>query len=181
MKILTFILIFFCCIPFALTGINIYNVITHPLKYQNEIVVYATENNLSPSLVASVINTESSFNENSKSNKNAIGLMQIKLSTANYINHLTKAENIDENELFNPETNIKIGTKYLRYLINKFEDVNTALAAYNAGETRVRTWLTSGIYSLDQKTLMYIPYKETKNYVEKVNNNIKYYKKIFKN
>ncbi|MBO5954643.1 MAG: lytic transglycosylase domain-containing protein [Clostridia bacterium] len=179
MKILTFFLIFFCCVPFTLTGINLYNVITHPLKYQNEIVVYATKNNLSPALVASVINTESSFKEKAKSNKNAIGLMQVKLTTANYINDLTNAENINENELFNPEINIKIGTKYLRYLIDKFSDVNTALAAYNAGETRVRSWLTSGIYSLDQKSLMYIPYEETRNYVEKINKNLKFYNKVF--
>ena len=66
------------------------------------------------------------------------------------------------------------------YLLDKFLDPTTALAAYNAGETRVRSWLSGGICSLDGKTLNYIPYKETRNYVEKINENIKFYKKIYK-
>ena len=142
---------------------------------------YATENELDYGLVASLINAESSFKENAKSNKNAIGLMQIKLSTANYINELNKENTVTEQELFDAETNIKIGCEYLKYLINKFNDINTSLAAYNAGETRVKTWLNSGVYSLNGKKLTYIPYEETRNYVDKINKDIKVYKKYFKN
>jgi len=178
MRFSAFILIFFSIFAFFLSAINIYAALTHPLKYKNEIITYAKENDLPPALIASVINVESSFNENAKSNKNAIGLMQIKLSTANYINELKNSEKIDENELFMTSVNIRIGTEYLKYLMDKFEDINTSLAAYNAGETRVKSWLNSGIYSTDGKTLMYIPYEETRNYVKKVNKNLKYYSKI---
>ena len=180
MKFFTFVLIFFSLFAFSLSAYNLYNVFTHPLKYKTEIINYANENNLNPALIASVINVESSFNENAKSNKNAIGLMQVKLTTANYINTLTNTEKIDETDLYVPTKNIKIGTLYLRYLIDKFENINTALASYNAGETRVRSWLNSGIYSLDGKTLNYIPFEETRNYVEKVNKNMKFYEKLFK-
>ena len=65
-------------------------------------------------------------------------------------------------------------------VINKFEDIYTSLAAYNAGETRVRSWLKSNEFSSDSKTLLNIPYVETKNYVKKIKNNINFYKKIYK-
>ena len=179
MKIGAWVLILFSCVAFGLCAYSLFNVFTHPLKFENEISFYSDKHNLSPALVASVINVESSFNEHAKSNKNAIGLMQIKLSTANYMNDLNNNEAIQESNLFSPKTNINLGCQYLRYLIDKFHNIETALAAYNAGETRVRTWLNSGIYSTDGVCLNYIPFKETKNYVKKINKNLKYYKKIF--
>lgn len=173
------VLIFFTCVAICLSATNLFNVFTHPLKYKDEIIACSYENDLPPELIASVINVESSFKAKSRSNKNAIGLMQIKLSTANYLNEINKQNKITEEELFTPETNIFYGTKYLKYLMNKFENLNTALASYNAGETRVRSWLKSGVYSLDGKILSYIPYEETRNYVDKINKNLKYYKKLF--
>ncbi len=179
MKLGARILIFFSCVAFVLGLYNLFDVYTHPLKFENEIVSYAEKYELTPELIASVINVESSFNEKAKSNKDAIGLMQIKLTTANYVNDLNNQNEITENELFNPTTNIELGCQYLKYLINKFTDIDASLAAYNAGETRVRSWLNSGIYSTDGIKLSYIPYKETREYVEKINKNIKFYKKYF--
>lgn len=179
MRFWTWSLIFFSCVAFILSAYNLFNVFTHPIKYKAEIVECSTDYDLAPELIASVINVESSFKQNARSIKNAIGLMQIKLTTANYLNELNKTEQIDEHELFNVKTNIKYGTQYLKYLMSKFYDINTSLAAYNAGETKVRSWLRSGSCSLDGKTLTYIPFEETRNYVKKVNNNLSYYKKIF--
>ena len=88
MKFSALILILFSIFTFCLAGFKLYQVHTHPIKFKDEIIFYANENELIPELVASVINVESSFNPESKSNKNAIGLMQIKLSTANYLNDL---------------------------------------------------------------------------------------------
>lgn len=195
MKFGAYIILIFSAFAFILSGYKLFLAYTHPLKYKEEIEEYSDMYNLPYELVASVINVESSFDENAKSSKGAIGLMQIKYSTAEYIveyyssnenlttNNLEKAnENnlnlTSENDLFNPKINIKIGCMYLRYLINKFSIVDTALASYNAGETRVRVWLSDSNYSQDSKTLYNIPYKETKNYVKKVNNNINYYKKL---
>ena len=180
MKTAVYILIFFSCVAFILCGYNLFQVFTHPLEFKNEIVACSEEYELPPELIASIINVESSFKEKSKSNKEAIGLMQIKLTTANYLNDLNGKELITEDDLFKPEINVNYGCHYLRYLINKFENINTALASYNAGETRVRTWLKSGIYSTDGINLSYIPFEETRNYVEKINKNIKFYKKYFK-
>ncbi len=179
MKFGAWLIICFSVIALSLSFFNLYQVYVHPIKYKTEIIECAKECEINPTLVASVINVESSFRKNARSNKNAIGLMQIKLTTANYLNDLENLNHITEKELFKPKKNIEYGIKYLRYLLNKFEDVNTALASYNAGETIVRAWLKNENYSTDEKTLNYIPYTETRNYVKKINENIKYYKKIF--
>lgn len=175
--IITAFVVFAC---FCLTGFLIVRAKRYPLKYETEINFYARQNNLPPALVASVINTESSFNKNAKSNKGAIGLMQIKLSTANYMCDYYKLdENLTEENLFEVETNLNFGCLYLKYLINKFGDTNTALASYNAGETVVRSWLKNQAYSANGKTLDFVPYQETENYIKKVNKNLKFYSKKF--
>ncbi len=179
MKVGAWILIFFSCVAFILGAYNLFQTFTHPLKFKTEIVECAQNCELPPELIASVINVESSFKKSAKSNKNAIGLMQVKLTTANYINDLFNLNHITEEELFHPKTNIEYGSNYLKYLIVKFKDVNTALASYNAGETRVRSWLSSNEYSTDGTSLKYIPFEETRNYVKKINNNLKYYQKLF--
>ena len=167
-------------LTFSLAGYKLFLTYTHPIKYQTEIIEMSEKYNLEPRLVASLINVESSYKENAKSNKNAIGLMQIKLDTANYIAKLNNKKEVNENELFIPTTNIEFGCMYLEYLSKKFDNIYTVLAAYNAGETRVRSWLNSNEFSTDKKTLINIPYKETENYIIKIKNNLKFYSKIYK-
>ena len=69
---------------------------------------------------------------------------------------------------------------YLRYLFNRFDSTYTAIAAYNAGETVVRSWLKDQRYSYDQIDLYNIPYKETANYVEKIKNSQQIYINFYK-
>lgn len=152
-----------------------------PVKYKNQIETYATKFNLPPALIASLINTESSYNQNARSSKNAIGLMQIKLSTAKYmIEFYNLNTTITENELYDVNKNLYFGCMYLNYLFKKFDNFTTAIASYNAGETNVRTWLKNANYSNDGKTLIKIPFDETDNYIKKINKNLKFYKKIYK-
>jgi len=120
-----------------------------------------------PELVLSVIYAESNFNFKAESKKGAAGVMQIMPSTAEYICSRLKEEYQAEN-LYDYDKNIKYGTYYLGYLLGIFPAVETAVAAYNAGEGTVREWLKA--YSSDGATLDSIPYKETKNYTEKVMN-----------
>ena len=169
------IIIFF---TFGLAGYKLFLCVTHPIKYQNLIIETSLKYNLDPKVVASLINVESSYETNAKSNKNAIGLMQIKLATASYIAALNNEVSPTEKDLYLPEINIKFGCMYLQYLNKKFKDIYTSLAAYNAGETRVRNWLNS-TYSTNGISLEFIPYKETENYVKRVKNNLKFYSKIY--
>ena len=179
MKLGAIIILIFSGFVLFLGGYNTYQSLTHPIKYQEYINTYSQFYNLNKSLVASLINVESSYVSTAKSSKNAIGLMQIKLSTANYLDELNNRIFISENELLNPQKNIAYGCEYLRYLLNKFDDIYTAIAAYNAGETRVISWLNNASFSTDHKTLYKIPYKETKDYVNKIKSNIKFYNKIY--
>lgn len=114
----------------------------------------AKRNDLSPELVAAVIEAESDFRPRLVSNKNALGLMQIVPETGRLMG---------ADDLFNPVDNITAGTKYLRYLSDRFPDQRMALAAYNAGEGNVEKF--GGIP----------PFAETQNYLRKVSARMHHY------
>lgn len=147
-----------------------------PLKYKDYIVEYSQEYNVDCGLVASVIRVESGYDPTKVSAKNAQGLMQLLPTTA-----LDMAErlDIDEYDIFEPKDNIQLGTYYLSYLLSIFEDRDTALASYNAGLGNVKGWLQDIRYSIDGVTLKYIPFDETREYVDKVNKFYDYYKLQF--
>lgn len=151
----------------------------YPLKYIEIIEKYSIEYSVDKSLIASVINTESSFNKNAVSRKGAKGLMQITDKTAIWLCDIL-GEIYAEEKMYDAEFNIKLGTYYLSYLLNKFDDLDTALASYNAGEGVVKSWLLSTEYSENGYTITNIPYTETKNYVQKVHKNMDVYAKKFK-
>ncbi|HSP33300.1 MAG TPA: lytic transglycosylase domain-containing protein [Thermoanaerobaculia bacterium] len=117
------------------------------VPYGSIIYREAVRNGVSPELVAAVVEAESDFRPRLVSNKNALGLMQIVPETG----RLMGAE-----DLFNPTENIAAGTKYLRYLLDRFPDQRMALAAYNAGEGNVEKF--GGIP----------PFPETINYLRRV-------------
>lgn len=146
-----------------------------PKRYADFIESACKKYDLTEETVYAVIKVESGFNRNAKSAKGAIGLMQILPSTAEYI--CPDETGID---LYNPETNVFTGVKYLSYLTDKFDDEKVALAAYNAGEGNVITWLSDENFSKDGKTLSVIPFKETRIYVEKVLKFKRLYKILYK-
>lgn len=148
-----------------------------PLRYEEHIEKYSDEYVLPKHLVMGVIRTESKFNDKAHS-EYARGLMQITDDTAVWIAKEMKIEySVDMVE--DPETNIKMGCFYLSYLIEKYENVRTALAAYNAGPGNVNSWLSDEAYSLDGKTLYEIPFGETKRYVRRVEIFEKLYEKLY--
>jgi soluble lytic murein transglycosylase len=150
----------------------------YPLEHVEIVYKCASAYQLSPILVVSLINVESSFDSHAESEKGAKGLMQITDSTAEYIAGKLKK---NEYNIFDENINIMFGCYYLRYLLDKFKVEETALCAYNAGETKVREWLGNKEYSLDSERLNVIPYKETKNYIERIYKNKAKYKKLYKN
>ena len=82
--------------------------------------------------------------------------------------------------LYEPETNIEIGCWYLDRLIKQYRDVDTAIAAYNAGSGNVSDWISQNPDGSDELDKENIPFKETKNYVEKVNQYLKIYNFLYK-
>ena len=139
----------------------------YPLKYHSYIETYCAKYNVDEYLVMGVISAESGFNEDAKSHKGAVGLMQITNPTAKWcIEHF--ALDIDEKNINDPKSNIEIGCAYLEYLIDTYSNTKTALAAYNAGPGNVNKWLKNPDYSPDGASIENIPFNETEKYVEKV-------------
>ncbi len=151
----------------------------YPKKYSEYVEKYAKENDLDPLLVYSIIKTESNFNEKAKSKSEAMGLMQVMYSTAQDVGDDLGIEEITKETIYNPETNIKIGVKYFRNLIEKYNNYNLAIIAYNAGMGNLDNWLKQGIIDKDGQNLEDIPFTETKNYVYKILKNYEIYKEIY--
>ena len=150
----------------------------YPQKYKMQVEQCSIKYNIDKNLIYSVIKVESNFNKNAVSNKGAMGLMQITLDTAEYIARLKGVE-FDKSDLFNENINIDFGCYYLRYLIDKFNSIETAICAYNAGETKVRGWLKNKANSVDGKSLTFIPINETREYLNKIQSTFAKYKKYY--
>lgn len=150
---------------------------SYSLNYLEEIEKYSNEYKVNPKVVLAVMKVESDFNPNAQSHTNAKGLMQIMPETSKHVSKLLKLK--DSQNLEDPETNIKIGTYYLKYLMNNFHNMDTVYAAYNGGLGNVNTWLKDEKYSKDGVTLDNIPVEETRNYVKKVNKAIKAYEILY--
>lgn len=127
-------------------------------SYDKIIKQYANAHGIDPLLVKAVMKTESNFNPRAVSHKGAQGLMQLMPDTARFVNVTNP---------FDPEENIKGGTRYLKYLDEIFAgNVELILAAYNAGPGRVME------YNMNVP-----PYEETRTYIQRVK---AYYNKLRK-
>lgn len=151
--------------------------LNYPIKELAIITKYSQENNLDIAMVFSIINIESSFRPNVKSKADAIGLMQLKVATANDMAQMQNESVVTEIDLFDKEINIKYGCRYLRYLIDYYDNEKLALCAYNAGLGNVNTWLLNKNYLDSDGMLIIIPYPETEQYLNKYEKNIKIYQK----
>ncbi|MBQ1821305.1 MAG: lytic transglycosylase domain-containing protein [Clostridia bacterium] len=137
------------------------------LKYVELIQKYSEEYNLDPTFVCGVIYTESKFQEHAQSGAGACGLMQVMPATGEEIANAL-GESFEPENLFDPEVSIRYGCYYLRMQLDAFDqNAAVALAAYNAGPTNARAWVSQ--YGLDSRgRIAYIPYEETRNYVNRV-------------
>ena len=100
---------------------------------------------LDPVMLLAVIHVESRFDPGAVSSKGAMGLMQIRPTTAREVAGSLGIELTADEQLFDPELNILLGSCYLRYLVDRFDDHHIALSAYNAGPTRVAAqWRQTG-------------------------------------
>jgi soluble lytic murein transglycosylase len=105
--------------------------------------------------------------------------MQITVDTYRWVCQRTGQEFLEAESLYDPYVNIQCGVALIHLLQGKFENTETVLAAYNAGQGRTSEWLKNPAYSQDGKTLTHIPYEETENYVRRVINTQKKYQKLY--
>jgi len=159
-----------CTIIILLIAVAITAILTaFPIRHAEIIERHAQINNLEPAFVAAVIHAESKFRPLAVSRADARGLMQITPPTGEWLAEHLRLEGFTTEHLFDIETNIKIGSYYLRRLLDQHnQDVRVALAAYNAGTGNVRRWLNDSQFSPDGTTLAYIPFGETRTYIERV-------------
>lgn len=152
----------------------------YPVYYADLINVNAEINGLDPVLVISLMKEESHFNPFAVSSSNARGLMQVLPVTARDIVRWKCLKSCNYNELFDPETNIRIGTAYLSYTEYVFNGNSMlAVAAYNAGPTAVKTWLKRLSHDDFDRFIENIPYNQTRRYVKKVYGSYWNYNRIY--
>lgn len=132
----------------------------YPMHYEALVLEGAKANGLDPLFVATVIRQESGFRPNARSKVGAVGLMQLMPSTAQWASEQMGLKGYRLEKLTEPETNVKLGCWYLRYLFAQFRDPAMVLAAYNGGEGNLAYWK-----SLKGEHLRHA-YPETQRYVE---------------
>ena len=165
-----------CLISFLIADVNLYYAYKYPVKYANIISNEASATQFDADFICAVIAVESGFKKYALSSKGAMGLMQILPSTALSFTDELEIDLSSIDDLYDETINIRIGTTYLRYLKNKFFNIATVLAAYNAGETNVMNWLLDANYSNDGVTLTTTPFSETNDYIDKVMTALRIYR-----
>jgi soluble lytic murein transglycosylase len=131
----------------------------YPLSYEQIVRGHARNYDLDPELLAAVIYQESKFDAEARSDAGAVGLMQLQPETAKGIAIRTGGSRFRVDDLTNPEINVRYGSWYLRHLLDKYQDEQLALAAFNAGQGNVDSWREQG---------KGIAFKETRHYVARV-------------
>ena len=142
----------------------------YPQKYKAEVKEASSRFGVPESLVRAVIKTESRYNSAAQSGAGAVGLMQLMPSTAKETAGKLGDPSLCE-DLTNPRANILLGTAHLSYLLSKYA-LPDALAAYNAGEGNLLKWKAANVQEY--------PFKETRDYVQKVLAAEKVYRRLRK-
>ena len=176
LKILIISFVLALCVTLALEPFMKF---LYPLKYKDDIEESAAVYYLDKYWVMGIISAESGFDSNAQSHKDAHGLMQLKDETALWCIENFKLD-IAKEDMHKPENNIRIGCAYMRYLLDLYDgNVDTAVAAYNAGLGNVNKWLSDKRYSDGKNTLKSIPFGETRKYVDKVKKRKELYNKLY--
>jgi soluble lytic murein transglycosylase len=151
-----------------------------PRPYWADLKRFSIANGLDPYLVASLVRQESEFNPAAVSRANAVGLMQLLARTGKLVAKEEKLKRYNASELFTPEVNLQLGTRYFRGMVDQFGgSFEYALAAYNAGSDRVVDWLGQGKYRDAPEFVESIPFTETREYVQAILRNAAVYKQLY--
>ena len=150
----------------------------YPLAFWNFVQPQAETQGLDPLLIEALMRQESMFDPHAHSPANARGLMQLLPSTAKQI---SGGGDDGEADLYDADTNVDLGSRYLRSLLLRFRYYPLkAIAAYNGGEKAVEKW-QSRYGDLDPDEFVEsITYRETRDYVKKVVANYRKYNRLYR-
>ena len=151
-----------------------------PLPFKTALSTYSKAQSLDPYMVAALVRQESEFDPGAVSRANACGLTQVVPSTGRGISKKVGIRRFRPAMLFNPDTNLKLGTYYVRTLLNSLDgEWEAALASYNAGKSRVVNWKTWSDFREPAEFVETIPFSETRNYVQVVMRNADVYRRLY--
>jgi soluble lytic murein transglycosylase len=142
-----------------------------PVRHLSAIAEHASRTSVDSNLVLGLIRQESAFEEDALSKANARGLMQVLPSTGRKLAKQVGITRFTPKKLFQAETNISLGVRYLASMINTFGKPELALAAYNAGGSRVERWMKAYGELEMPEFIEQIPFSETRGYVKQVLSN----------
>ncbi len=132
-----------------------------------------------PLLVAAIIREESHYDWRAVSRVGAIGLMQVMPATANAVAQRYRLPEVAREDLFDQQTNIRIGVRYVEQLLAQFSgNLVQTIAAYNAGPIVVESWVAATRGRSEDEFVELIPYRETRRYVKRVVRSYKEYKRL---
>lgn len=146
----------------------------YPVPHWSVMQVRAKANGLDPFLSQALMREESYFNPKAVSSSNALGLMQLLPATAREVAGWEDLSGFSDSDLFIPETNIQLGTRYLRYLTSRFEGKPYAsmliVGSYNGGPNAMAGWVgDAALLQRDPDAFVErIPYEQTRDYIKKV-------------
>jgi len=178
---ISIIIVLLILIGYSVLQISDLQKIIYPYPHRTIVEKYADQYGVDPLFVLAVIREESKFLPQSESHKGAIGLMQLMPSTAQSIAVSIGDKAYSDEYLLDPEKNIQYGTWYLASLQKLFTNNRTlVIAAYNGGRGHVQEWIKSGQIDPENIRQEDIPFKETRDYVERVLNSYQKYIKLYR-
>ncbi len=153
----------------------------YPREYSNYVSAYSQEFGVEENIIYAVIKTESGFDTEAVSSAEARGLMQITSETFAWIkSKIAPRGDLDFDDLFDPEVNIRFGTYLMSYCLERYDgDLKTAAAAYHSGVGLVDGLVADSAYSEDGVTLNVFPYDQMQNYVLKIEGNYEAYSELY--
>lgn len=153
---------------------------TYPKAYESFVTAASQQFGVPAEFVWSIMRAESRYNPTVISPVGAMGLLQLMPYTAERVAGILDVKTFRPHLLFEPETNVKLGTRYLKRLSDKLDgNYHLVAAAYNAGPHRVASWLKSFGELDNDEFIEHIPFVETRNYVKKVVHNYFVYSQIY--
>ena len=153
--------------------------IIYPLDYWPLITKYAQAHGLDPYLVAALMAQESTFTADIRSAANAYGLMQLIPATGRQVARQLGIRRFTTSMLTQPETNVRLGTKYFKDMVDQFGGAHFALAGYNAGPHRVVAWLKEAPGLPRDEFIDNIPFTETQAYVKRILGTAEDYRRLY--
>ena len=151
----------------------------YPRAYKEIVEGLSVKYKVDPFLIFSVAREESRFDPHAKSIAGALGIMQIMPQTAKRLDRKLKLGTRRSYEILDISKNLHLGIYLMSKNIHEFGSYAQALAAYNAGKHRVRSWLRQGRYESADEFIEDIPYRETREYVKRVLTSYFEYNRLF--